>query len=187
MSARMPTVETLRAPARRCILRQRLFLEEVVECLAGAVRAIGRGISRGRSGRTRCGCRRGVLLYRRAECVKRAFVSRIFFGDALGDWLCALELRARVEVHALFAAVQLESATRAGAVPVEARLEHHTAIRAARARDGANHARRARPDLLLVRPVFRRAFFLLLGGVRIHVTPLAILPLQRYLRGKVLS
>ena len=98
--------------------------------------------------------------------------------NPLGNGLHAFEPRARIEIRALFAAVQIESATRALAFRVETLLQDGAAIGTSRARDGANHTRRARPDLILPWMAFGRAFLFLLGLVGTHVAPLLILPLQ---------
>jgi hypothetical protein len=164
--------------------RQLLFFEKIVEGFARVVRAIGRGRAGCSSGGGYSGWRR-VFLNRDAKRVETAFVAQVFLGDALRDGLGALELRGGIEMHALLAAVQLESAARTFAVGVKSRGEHRTAVRAAPARDGTDHARCARTNLFLRRTIFRWTLFFLLRGVRVHIAPMAILPLQINLRGKI--
>jgi hypothetical protein len=156
--------------------RQLLFFEEVLERLTGVtgMRSTFRG---GR--RTGHGCgRRSVLLDRGAELVEGAVVSLVLRRNPLRDGLHAFESRGGIEKGALFAAVQIEPATWAFAFGIETRLQHRSAIRASRARDCANHSRRARPDLFLSGTTLRRPFFFFLGLVGTHVAPLLILPLQ---------
>jgi len=160
------------------------FLKQVVESAAGVIGTLRRGIGGNlRSSGRGDGGRRRILFHCGAKRIERAVIARVFLGDTLGNRLRALKLRAGIEIHALLAGMQLETATRAGALGVETGLQHGAAVRAARACDGADHARRSRTDLLLVRPTFWRAFLFLCRGVRIHVAPVAILPLQNYLRG----
>src|SRR5262249_34997599 len=127
------------------------------------------------SGRSRR-CR--ILFHGRAEFVEGTVVSRILFRDALGDGLGALKPRAGVEVNALLAAMELEAATRALAVRIEARQQNGAAIRAARAGDRADHPRRSRTNLFLARATLGRPVLLLLRLIAVHIAPLPILALQ---------
>src|SRR5574341_1424960 len=98
--------------------RRRLLLEEVVEGFAGVGRArrggIGGGLRRGNGGRS------GVLFDGHADREKGAVVAGVFGKDALGDGLGTLEAGTGVEIHALLTGVQLDAATGAFALGVEA-------------------------------------------------------------------
>ena len=143
-----------------------LFFEQVVERFAGVVGAIGRGAARRLLGGLSGGRGRGRVLFNRgAERIKGAIVPRIFFGDALRNRLSAFELLSGVEVHALFARVQLEPATRTLRIRIESGLQYRPTIGAARAGDGPNHPGRARSNLFLARAMLLRAFLFLLGAV----------------------
>jgi hypothetical protein len=84
--------------------------------------------------------------------------------------------------------MQLERAARALPFRVKTLLQYGAAIRAARARNRANHARRSRPDLLLPGMTFVvRTFFFFLGLVGTLVAPMLILPVQGNLRGDAQS
>ena len=74
-----------------------LLLKQVFKCLSGVGGARG-----GRSG--------GLFLSRHADFIKRAIVAGVFLGDALFDRLHAFKAAAGIEIHALFARVQLEAA-----------------------------------------------------------------------------
>src|SRR5580692_11028235 len=88
-----------------------LFLEQIVKCLACIVRPDGGGkTSRRRCRRNRYGRWRSIFLDRRAERVKGAVVSSVFFGNALRYRPGAFELCRRVKVGALLAGMELESA-----------------------------------------------------------------------------
>jgi hypothetical protein len=162
--------------------RPDLFLEKVLECLAG-IRRTRRALSGNR--RSCNGSRgRGILFDRRPKFVERAIVPLVLARNALRNRLHAFESRSRVKIGALLAAVQFISAPRALAFRVETRLQHAAAIRTSRARDRTDHARRARSDLVLSRVAFGRPFLFFLGLVRTrtHVAVLLILPLQGNLR-----
>ena len=128
------------------------------------------GEADGRSGRRR----RRILFNRGAKFVERAIVPLILSRNPLGDGLHAFKSRGGIEISALLAAMQFESAMRALALRVETRLQHRAAIRASRARDRADHARRARPDLFLSWVAFLvLTFFFFLGLVGSSCSPAA--------------
>jgi hypothetical protein len=81
--------------------------------------------------------------------------------------------------------MQLERALRALPFRIETWLQHGTAIRTARASDGANHAGRSRPDLFLPRMTFVVLALFFLGLVVTLVAPVFILPVQGNLRAVV--
>ena len=129
-----------------------LFFEKVFEGLAG----IGRTA---RSWLGKCGgdlrglligsgC--GVLFDGHAEFVELAGVLAVFGGDALGDGLRTFKLRAGIEEAALLAAVKLGVALGAGAGGVESGDEDRAAIGAAGSSDGANHARGAGTEMIVL-------------------------------------
>jgi hypothetical protein len=156
--------------------RPGLFFEEILEllpCIAGARSAFRRGRRACHGGRGR-----GIFFDGGAKFVERAIVPLIFLRDPLGNGLHAFESRGRIEIRALFAGVQFEAAARTLALGVEPRLQDCTAIRTPGAGDGADHARRTRPDLILSWVAFRRTFLFFLGLVRTHIAPLLIFPLQ---------
>lgn len=156
-----------------------LFLEQVVKRLASIV-----GPDRGksaRSGRPRNRYRRGsrILFDGGAERVKRAIVSSVFFCNALRYGPGAFKLRRRIEVGALLAAVEFEPTARASPLGIKPGMQDRTAVGTTRARDRPHHSRSPRPDLLLARAILWRALLLFFfGAIRVHVTPVAILPLQ---------
>jgi hypothetical protein len=166
-----------------------LLFEEILEGLARVERARGRGF-RGccclRGLRIAGGC--GVFFNGHAKFVERARVFGIFGRDALGDGLRTFELRAAIEEAALLAAVKLEIALGALAVGIEAGSEDGAAIRTARARDGADHAGSARPQMIVLAAratlrgfaVVRTLFFVLLFAIAI--TAMAILTVHVRLR-----
>jgi len=117
---------------------------------------------------------------------------RAFGGDARFDRLGAFELRAGVEKAALLATMEFELALGTFAVGIETGSEDGAAVRAARAGDGANHARSARAELigaartagrrlLLVRPFPLLCFF------GIAVTAVTILAIHKRLRPPALA
>jgi hypothetical protein len=162
-----------------------LLLEKVLESLTRVVVA-WRG-RRGGVGSLLCvGGGGGVFLDRCAKFIEGAVVLRIFGCDALWDGLGAFKLRAAVEKAALFATVQLESALGTLAVGVKAAGEHGAAIGAASARHGADHARRARAELIGARTALRRLAvmraFLLVLLFRVAITAVTILSIHERLR-----
>ena len=165
-------------------VRDDLLLEEVLEGLASVVVARGRW-RRGGSTLLRVGGGGSVLLYRGAKFVERAFVLGVFRRNALGDALRALKLGAAVEEAALLATVQLEGALGTLAVRVKATTEHGAAIGAARAGDGADHARGARAELIGARTALRRLAVmravLLLLLFRVAIAAVIILSIHKCL------
>ena len=129
-----------------------LLFKEVFECLAGVGRTTGSWLRK--SGSDLCGLlvgrRCGVLFYGHAEFVEFAGVLAVFGSNALGDGLGTLKLRAGIEESALLAAVQFSVAFGAGAGGVEAGDQDGTAIGAAGAGDGADHARSARAEMIVL-------------------------------------
>jgi len=162
-----------------------LLLEKVLEGLAGVVVA-RRGRRGGRSSLLRVGGWRGVFLHGGAKFVEGAVVLRVLGGDALRNRLRAFKLRAAVEETALLATVQLESALGTLAVGVKAAGEHCAAIGAARARDGADHARRSRAKLIGARTALLRLAvvrpFLLVLLFRVAIPAVTILSIHKRLR-----
>src|SRR5579859_128174 len=126
-------------------LRELLLFEKIFEGLAGVERA------RGSSFGDRCllcwlrvGCGRCVLFHGGAKFVEGAGVLGVFGGDAFRDGLRTLKLSAGIEEAALFAAVEFELTLGTLAVGIETGSEDGAAVGAARAGDGADHARGAR-------------------------------------------
>jgi hypothetical protein len=160
-----------------------LFLEKIFKCLAGIEwpRRSFRGSRRMGRGRRW----RRILLDGGTKFIEGAIVSLVFSGNSFRHGLHALETRGGIEIGALFARVQFKRAFRALPFRVKARLQHRATIGAARARDGADHSRRARPNLILSRVAFRRPPLFFLGLVGTHVALLLVLPLQRNLQGDV--
>jgi len=155
-----------------------LFLEQVVKCLASIVRPDGGKTSRWRCRRNRYGRWRSIFLDSRAKRVEGAVVSSVFFGNALRYRPGAFELCRRVEVGALFAGMELETAAGASPLGIKPGLQNGTAIRTTRACYGSHHSGSPRTNLLLMRTMFWWALLFLFGAIRIHVAPVAILPLQ---------
>ena len=129
--------------------RNGLLFEKVLEGLAGV------GVTRrpvGRRGTRRVWLRvrgwRGIFFDGHAKFVEGAGVLGVLGRDALLDGLGTLELRAGVEKAALFAAVQFGLALGTRPVGIKSRSEDGSAIGAARARNRADHARRARSELI---------------------------------------
>jgi len=106
----------------------------------------------------RIGCRRGVLLHGGAKLVKRTGVLGVLGRDTFGDGLRAFKLRSGVKEAALLAAMELEIALGTFAVGVEAGREDGAAIRTARTGDGADHARRARAEMIVCAGTALRRF-----------------------------
>ena len=92
----------------------------------------------------------GVLLDGGAEFVELAIVLAVFGSDAFRDRLRAFKLRAGIEKAALFAAMKFGVALGAGAFGVETRGEDRAAIGAAGASDGADHARSAGTEMIVL-------------------------------------
>src|SRR5258708_21284325 len=161
-----------------------LLFEKVLEGLARVVVA-RRGRRGGRGSLVRVGGGSGVFLDSGAKLIKFAGVLSVLGRDALGDRLRAFKLRAAIEEATLFAAVQLEGALGTLAVGVETVGEHRTTIGAARARHGADHARRARTELIGARTALRRLAVvravLLLLLFRVAITAVIILSIHKCL------
>jgi len=171
--------------------KEELFFEKVFKCLAG-VGVARRPVGRRRTGGVRLsvGSGRGVFFDGHAEFVEGAGILGVLGGDAFLDRLSAFELRTRVEKAALLAAMQLELALGAGAVGIEPGSEDGAAIGAARAGDGADHARRARAELIGAaraaggRLAIARLVFLILL-FRVAVTAVSVLSIHKRLRPPV--
>jgi hypothetical protein len=162
-----------------------LFLEEVLECLAGIVVARRRR-RRGGSSLLRVGGGGGIFLDGGAKFVELAVILGVLGRDALWNRLRALKLGAAVEEAALLATVQLEGALRTLTFRVEAAAEHGAAIRTAGAGDGTDHARRARAELIgawaaLRRLAVMRAVLLFLL-FRVAIAAVIILAIHKNLR-----
>ncbi len=128
-----------------------------------------------------------VLFDRHAEFVELAGILAVLGSDAFWDGLHAFKLGAGVEVATLFAAVKLGVAFRASTAGIEARSEDSAAVRAARAGDGTDHARRARAEVIVLsartasgRPLFGTCFSVFF--FRIAVTAMAVLTIHKRLR-----
>src|SRR5579864_4474022 len=163
-----------------------LFLEEILESLAGIIGARRARSGGGRYLRGLCvGSRRGVFFDGHAEFVELAVVLGVLGSDALGDGLSALELGAGVEEAALLATVKLELALGTLAVGVEAGGKNCAAVGTAAAGDRADHARSARPELIGPRTALRRlalVLFSLFAFFCVAVTAMTILAIHKRLR-----
>src|SRR5205823_4129217 len=154
---------------------------------------VPRGCSGGRGARSRrlsVGRWRGIFFNGHAEFVKGAGIFCILGRDAFLDGLRTFELRAGIEVAALFATMQFELALGAGAIGIEPWGQHSAAIGTTRARDGAHHARGAGAKLIgAARPasgrlaVLRFVFFLVF--FRVAVTAVTVLSIHKRLRPPV--
>ena len=121
-----------------------------------------------------------VLLDGPAEGEKGTFVARVLRKDAVRDGLHALEARAGVEIHALLAGVEVDGATGALAVGVEAGEKDLAAVGTASAIDGADHARSARAHHLAMGRTLRRALLFFFGLTGVLVAFLLILPVTHW-------
>ena len=132
----------------------------------------------------------GVFLDGGAEFVEFTVVLAVFGSDAFGNRLCPFKLRTGIEETALFAAVQFRVALGAGATGVEARGEDSSTIGAPRTGYRADHARRARAEMIVLsaRTALRRLAFGagLLFLVAIAIAAMAVLTIHRYLRALAL-
>jgi hypothetical protein len=169
-----------------------LLLEEIFESLSGVGRTAGYGL-RKRGGDLRrllIGGRRSVLFDGGAELVELAVVFAVFGSDAFGDGLRTLKLRAGIEEATLFAAMKFGIALGASAAGIEARREDGTTIGATSAGHGADHARRARAEMIVLSAgtaLGRLTFGAgLLFFVAIAVAAMAVLTIHRYLRALAL-
>jgi len=137
-------------------------------------------------GRLGVGGGSGIFFYGHAEFVELAIILCVFGSDALGDGLRALELGAGIEEATLLATVKLELALRTLPIGVETGGEDGAAIGAAAARNGADHARGARAELIGARPALRRLAILALlpfcAFFRVAVTAVTVLAIHKRLR-----
>src|SRR6266478_2211516 len=163
-----------------------LLLEEILKGLAGVVVARRRGRRRRNLGGLGVGSGSGIFFNGGAEFVELAVVLRVFWRDAFRDRLRTLKLCSGIEKAALLAGVQLELALGALTVGIEAGRQHRAAIGAARARHGADHAGRARPELIAARTALRRLaivrFFFLLLLFRVAIPAVTVLSIHKRLR-----
>jgi hypothetical protein len=129
-----------------------LFLKEVFESLAGVGRTAGSwfGKSCGDLRRLLIRSGRSVLFDGHAEFVEFASVLAVFGSDALGDGLRTFKLCAGIEKAALLAAMEFGVALGAGAGGVEAGDQDGAAIGAASSGDGADHARSAWAEMIVL-------------------------------------
>jgi|SRR5580700_5528267 len=123
-----------------------LLLEKIFEGLAGVIGAQG-GWG---------GC---FFFPGHADFVKGAAITGIFLGHTLGHRLHALEALAGIEIHALLAGVEFESALGAEAGRRNG-LEHGSALRAPRYGTGAWHVHRFRTHAVIVFRSRRSRFLL---------------------------
>jgi len=166
-------------------LTRKLFLEEVFEGLASVV-----GARRGLSGGGYLGglgvrSWRGVFFDGHAEFVKFAVVLGVLGSDAFWDGLRTLELGAGIEEAALLAAVKLKLTLGTLAIGVETRSKDSSTVGTAAARDGADHARGARAELIGARAALRRLAFVLfffLAFFRVAVAAMTVLSIHKRLR-----
>ena len=92
--------------------------------------------------------RRRILLHIHAHLKKRACILRALFHDRFGNRLCALKLRACIEIHALFAAMKLVATPRAYSRRHKSWRQNISASAAARPQYCSNHPRGSRTYLL---------------------------------------
>jgi hypothetical protein len=134
--------------------------------------------------RLRVGSRSGIFFDGHAEFVELAVILGVFGRDPLGDGLCALKLRPGIEEAALLAAVKLKLALGALAAGIEARGQDGAAIGAAPAGDSADHARRARAELIGTRAALRRLAIMLFSFFaffRVAITAVTVLSIHKRL------
>jgi len=91
---------------------------------------------------------RGIFFDGHAEFVEGTGVLCVLRRDAFLDGLSAFELRPGIEKAALLTAMQFGLTLGASSVGIESGSEDGAAIGTARARDGADHTRRARAELI---------------------------------------
>lgn len=155
--------------------------------MAGVVGARWCGSSRGCDLRgLRVGRRRSVFFDGHAKFVKLAVVLGVLRRDAFGNGLRALELRAGIEKAALLTAMKLELALGTLAVGIKTCGQNGAAVGAAAARDGADHARSARAELIRARTALRGLaivpFFPLFAFFRVSITAVTVLSIHTNLR-----
>ena len=130
------------------------------------------------------GC--GVLLDGGSELIEFAVVLAVFGRDAFGNRLGAFKLCAGIEEAALFAAVEFGVAFGAGAGGVEAGDQDGATIGATGAGNGADHARSARAEMIVLaaraalRRLALRTRFLFFVGIA--VTAMTVLTIHKNLR-----
>jgi hypothetical protein len=96
----------------------------------------------------RWGRGRGFLLARHPHFVGRTFIARVLLCHSLFHRLHALKPAARIEIHALLAGVQFESALRT--LPFRRHsLQHRSALRATRDRARSRHVHRPRSERIV--------------------------------------
>jgi len=128
---------------------------------------------------------RGVFFDGHAELVKLAVVLGVLGSDAFGDGLRALELGAGIKETALLATVEFKLAFGTLAVRVETRSKDSSTVGTSTAGDGADHARRARAELIGARTALRRlavVLFFFLAFFRVAVTAMTVLSIHKRLR-----
>ncbi len=178
--------QRIRADQTVLELLHKLFFEEIFEGLASVIRA-RRGSSGSGGHLSGLGVRSGgsVFFDGHAELIKLAIIFGVFGSDPFGDGLRALELGAGIEEATLLAAVKLKLALRTLAVRVEARSENCATIGASASRNGANHARRARAELIGARTALRRlafVLFFLIAFFRVAIAAMTVLSIHKRLR-----
>ncbi len=117
---------------------QRLFLEKIIERRPSILRLQSRR-------------RRRLFLHHHANRVRRTLVPHIFSRHAFFHRLHALKAARRIEIHALFARVQLESALGTSAQRLAQILQHRPALRAARHVARSRHLDRPRTKRIFLR------------------------------------
>jgi len=167
-------------------LNHKLFLEEILEGLAGIISTRWRSRCSGShlSG-LGVGSGSGVFFDGHAKLVKLAVVLCVLGSDALGDGLRALELCAGIEETTLLATVELKLALGTLAVGVEARGEDSAAVGTAAACNGADHAWRAGPKLIGAWTALRRfavVLFFFVAFFRVAVAAMTVLSIHKRLR-----
>jgi len=132
-----------------------------------------------------------VLLDGHAKFVELAGILPVFRSNAFWDRLHALELGAGIEIAALFTAVQFGVALWASAVRIESWGEDRTAVGTARSRDSADHARRARTEVIILSARTAGGRALLWAGFSVFffviaVAAMAVLTIHKRLRASEL-
>ena len=172
-----------------------LLLEKIFEGLTSVHGPSGRGCFDGDLRRLHVGSGRGILLHRSAKFVELAVVLGVFGRNADLNRLGAFKLRSGIKEAALFAAVQLEIALGTFSLGIEASDENGSAIGAASAGDGANHARGARAEVIgsaagsTLRRLAIGLVFLLLAVLPfgVAVAAVTVLAIHKCLRPSVLT
>src|SRR5208282_374568 len=165
-------------------VEEQLLFEEVLEGLASVIGA-RRGSAGGNLGGLGVGSGGGVFFDRHAELIEFAVVLGVLGSDAFGNGLGTLELRAGIEEAALLATVKLELALGTLAVGVEARREDRATVRTSAAGHCADHARRARAELIGARTALRRlavVLFSFFAFFRVAITAVTVLSIHKRLR-----